>query len=405
MSLSAPIFEPRRQTNENFPRPSQGTLHFFLTHTIKECGRELHNDDMEPYRRLLNEVDAFAKLKLPGAEQPDVREWLLYGMLANSRFINDALPLAVEEYKYYLHALLALDFRSPVTLIKSLELETGKLSMQRTRDIVLRVKFQEMIAGQKRILSRVMRRYVLLSGEMSHIAHYVRANLAKIEERCDAAVSMLSDAVVGKARERQLIEEIRAHFKLQLKDARSRGGVTRQDLENAKHEFAQLVQTISELVVKDAAVIKGLHRELGAHVKRRGNAIELLLSEIKEKKDASVKENRDLFRHVGDELVALLSCRLADTAKVEKSEGNAAQVSLIGAIRKQMIDHLLETVGKGRRSRGDRRTTPDRRIGADPLYRGPERRSGKTRRTGTARRRGMAASDPALASRSMAGVS
>ena len=400
MTLDRTIFEPRQSANESL-RPSQESLDVFLAQAEKECGRELHLDDLTAYRCLLQDIENFKKQETPDGKQPDVREQLLYGVLGSSCFINAALPHAVEEFKYHLHALHALDFRSPMTLMKSIQLEMGRLDVKRTRDLILMVKFQEMLAGQKKIRIRLMQRYLQLAAELRDIALYVRNNLLKIEKRCEAAVSMLSSFELGRVKERQLIEEIRAYFKKQLKAGLNQGRLTKQELENARNEFIALSTEISSLVREDAAAMRSLYQELAEHVKKSAQSIDGLLQEIESKNNDTVKENRSLFRQVGNVLVSLVSnCKLE--AGQVRHPADSAQSHLIGAIRKRMIIHLFDTLSRGRRSSGDRRSGPDRRVSVARDYRGPERRNGKTRRSDAGRRKpSSSAAGPGRASRAL----
>lgn len=384
MSLDQPIFTPRHSAFKNL-QPTRDSLDVFLANSEKECGRELHIDDLMSYRALLRDVEDFLGQRLAGEKQPSLAEQILFSVLSRSGFMNESLAGAVEEFKYHLQALHALDFRSPMTLIKSLELEMGRLDIKRQRDLILMVKFQEMLAGQKNIRARLMERYLHLAAELFDIAVYVRSNLLLVEQRCEAALSMLSTFEIGREKERQLIDEIRAFFKKQLKDGLSRGQLTKRELESARSEFNSLATEISALVREDAVVMRRLFQELALRAKKTSRAVDELLREIESKKNGTVKENRNLFRQVGDVLVSLVAHCNREPGEVRKP-ADPAQDHLIGAIRSRMITHLLDALGKGRRSRADRRSGGDRRTAASRAYRGPERRSGKARRADSRRR-------------------
>lgn len=392
MNPDQPIFESRRTARESI-RPTDESLAVFLSNTEKECGRELHLDDLAGYRRLLHEIEHPAEADA-GDEPAQIGLIIRNGVFGRSRYINAELPRAVEEFKYHLEALHALDFKSPMTLLKSLELEMNRLDIKQSRDLILMVKFQEMITGQKKIRSRLMQRYVEIAAELFDIALYVRNNMHLIEERCRAAAAMLSNFEMGREKERQMIEEIKASIKNQLKSVLNRGALSKKDVDIARREFTLLTGEISQLVRADAASLRSCYQQLADSTGKAARAIDSLLHEIEIKKNGTVKENRSLFRLVGDVLVTLVTNPALETGQVRTPE-STDQAHLVEAVRKRMIAHLLDAVAKGRRKHGDRRSVSDRRSAVAYRYEGPERRSGKARRVATNRRQpGSMAHEP-----------
>ncbi|HTG00430.1 MAG TPA: hypothetical protein VK654_07550 [Nitrospirota bacterium] len=383
MSHDQSIFAPRRSSNERI-RPTQESLDIFLAHTEKVCGRELHLSDVSEFRRMLKVSAGTAEKTAKSAL--DLGALMHMGVLGKSGYLSAELPRAVEEFKYHLEALHALDFRSPMTLLKSLELEMSRLNVNKARDLILMVKFQEMIAGQKKIRSGLMRRYLQIATELFDIALYVRGNLIRIEERCEAAMSMLATFEIGREKEQQLLDEIKNKLKAQLKAGLSRGLVSKVRLASARSEYTALTQEIAQCVRADTATLRGLYQKLGNRMKKATQEIDNLLREIENKKSGTVKENRGLFRLVGDELVLLLSIRGFEAGSVYISQ-ETTHHSLLEAVRKRMVGHLLDAVTRGRRGRADRRSRPDRRTSAAARYKGPERRSGTSRRSSAGRRR------------------
>jgi hypothetical protein len=209
--------------------------------------------------------------------------------------------------------------------------------------------------------------------------------MTAIEKLCGASIAILSDCEIARKKERQRIEEIKKHYKTQLKSDLYSNKVTWRDLESAKKEFDVLSGEIFTLGREDISALTELYTAIRDNAKKAVNSIDMLLTEIESKKNGSVKENKDLFSWVGDVLVSLLSDHHIEL-KASKNRIETADENIIRAIRKEVLDYLLEVVQKERRAKNDRRSLADRRKHNDPNYKGPERRKCKDRRTSQDRR-------------------
>ncbi len=275
--------------------------------------------------------------------------------------------------------LLSIDFVSPVAAIRSAEAEMARVRLGRTRDMAEIEKIQEAIRIQKQRLSELKKHWLALSSELRSTALSVREGLAKTEKTCDSSISILSDCEIARKRERQRIEDIKTYFKTQLKNDLYGRQVTWRDLEKAKREFDLLSRQISTLGREDIFALTELYSAIRSHAAQTGKEIDALLQEVETKKDGSVRENKELFKLLGDTLVKHLSCCRFEL-KAAEHQDVSADASVIRVIRKELLDYLFEVVQEERRSQRNRRSTPDRRKFNDPRYKGRERRSSTDRR-------------------------
>ncbi len=375
------------RSHENL-RPLRGGLNAFPESTYEESGLKRRINDLSTYRQLLKDAAVFEQHPLSDVEQQDLRDHMFYRVLSHSRFVNPAFLPAVERYQYHLYALLSLDFVNPMSFIKSAEKEMDGLDRNKTDDAARIAKLQEMVDVRKKSLSELKRRWESFAAELCRITLSIRDNLSGIERLCKTSIAILSDPVIGRTRERQLIEDIKTYFKEQLKDSLRRGSVSRQDVENAKEEFDVLCQEISAFGREDIHVLITAFEAVRGHTNKIAREIDRLLTEYESKKNGSVKENKDLFKRAEQTLVSLIS-DLRFELKAQKIRTGAATDDIVTAIRKEMLDYLFEAAQKERRSRSDRRSFKERRKSDGLRCKGSERRIGEDRRAVQNRRISM----------------
>jgi hypothetical protein len=385
MMTDKSIFGLRFRSNAEL-HPTQEELSNFLESMTKEGRRERHGDDLAMYRELLKDVQAFEDNQRQGGARQDFRGKMFYGVISHSRFVNPALKSAVEQYKYFLRALIALDFNKPAVFIKTAEEEIKTLNPNNQDHAVRLARLRDMINARKETLVTLKRRWTALTEELSNIALYIRDNLVKIEKLCEASIVILVDFQITQNFENQLIEDIKTHFKEHLKDSLHRGPITKAYVETVKKDVAMLSKEISAILKEDVYALTGLYEAIHDHAKRIAREIDTLMANVKKKKGKSLEDDRELFAQGERVLVSLVSeFHLELTATAIRTE--TAHEDILLEKRKELLDHLFELLHKERRSRSERRTSKDRRKLQDPNYKGPERRSGKDRRSGKSRRK------------------
>jgi len=381
MTIDNAIFGQPFKSRDSL-RPSQEEITAFLE---RDGSEEVHARDLEPYRQLIKETEAFEHRGLRDQNKGDLGEHMRYGVLGHAQFASAALLAAVELYKYHLHALASLDFKTPASFIKSAEIEMGRLSKKRLNDVMRIARLQEMVAERKKIVEALKRQWVELAAELRRIALYIRDNLSGIGRLCETSIVVLAETGIGQQREKKLIEDIKSLYKVKFKEALHRGKTSRQDLENAKEELDLLTTEMSIHARDDAEVLTRLYETLLERVKGTVQEIDTVLAQIERNKSGSVLESTDLFKRVDRVLVSLISdCRI--DPKPSGIHTDTPNADILRNKRKEMLDYLFEQVRKERRTRNDRRTLKERRENTKP-YAGPERRSDKDRRTAASRRR------------------
>jgi len=379
------IFGQRFKSHDTL-QPAQEEITAFLERTNKDGSREVHAKDLEQYRQLIKETEAFEHRGLRGQNEGDLRERMRYGVLGHAQFASTALLSAVELYKYHLHALASLDFKHPASFIKSAENEMGRLSKKKLNDVVRMARLQEMVAERKKVVEALKRQWVEIAAELRRITLYIKDNLSGIGQLCETSVVVLAETGIGQQKEKQLIEDVKNLYKVKFKEALHRGKTSRQDLENAKQELDMLTTEMSIHAREDADVLTRVYETLLEHVKRTVQELDTALVQIERNKSGSVLESTELFKRIEQVLVSFISEYRIDP-KPSGIHTDTPHADIIRNKRKELLDYLFEQVRKERRTSYDRRTLKDRRKNSKPDYRGPERRAGKDRRTTASRRR------------------
>lgn len=387
MMIDKSIFGLRFRSNADL-QPTQEELGDFLESIKKDERRKPHSNDLASYRELLKDVQAFENHQLQDRARQDFRGKMFYGVLSHSRFVNPVLKSAVEEYKYFLRALIELDFKKPAVFIRSAEKEISTLNPKNQDHAVRLARLRDMVDTRKETIVTLKRRWVALAEELNNIALYIRDNLLKIENLCETSIVILVNFQIRRKEENQLIEEIKTHFKEHLKDSLHHGPITKQYLETVKKDVGMLSKEISVIVREDVYALTGLYEAIHDHVKKIAHEIDTLMWKIKSNKSKSFEDDKELLAQVEQALVSLIS-EYHFELKATENRTETAYEDILLEKRKEMLNHLFELLHKERRSRSNRRTGDDRRRSNDPNYDGPERRSGKNRRSKTNRRKSL----------------
>jgi hypothetical protein len=384
MPLDKSIFGLRFGSNEKL-LPSQEDLRVFLARAHAAGTREPHVDELAPYGKLLEDVQAFEKNQLPDAEGPDFRKKMYYGVLGRSSFVKHALKSAVEEYKFHLHALLSLDFRKPESFIRAAKEEMSSLSLKKKGDAAKLARLKGMVEERQRTIETLGKCRKILAGELGDIAQYIRDNLIKIEKLCEASIVVLVEVQLRQKKENQLIEDIKTQLKDRLRDSLHQGSISRQHLESVKVDVNLLLKEISARIREDVYAMTGLFEAIHGHAKKIAREIDALLAQTGGTGNKGFEEEAGLFSRIERALVLLVSEYRFELKTAEISTQTAYEDIFLEK-RREMLDHVLELLQKERRARSDRRSGEDRRRFDDPGFKGPERRAEKNRRSGKNRR-------------------
>jgi hypothetical protein len=375
-----PIFGLRYDANEKL-LPSQEDLRVFL-----KSAQARHGNDLEAYRKLIADTQAFEQREPHDASPHDGRDKIYYGVLGLSCFVKYALLSAVVEYQYQLAALLSLDFRKPAAFIHSAETEMKRFNPKKKDDSAKLTKLKGMVEDRKQAIERLKKRWAVLTSELNHIARYIRDNLHKVGNLCEASIVVLVDFQLQRRKEVQLIEDIKSYFKDQLRESLHQGSITKLHLEAVKNDVDMLSKEIAALVREDVYAITGLFEAIYDHVKGKAGEINALIARIGEKGGSGSEDEAPLFAQLERVLVSLIS-EYQFELNLNAVRTETAHKTIFQEKRKEMLAHLFEMLETERRSSSGRRSGKNRRKSADPEYRDPDRRRSEERRTGKNRRK------------------
>lgn len=384
MATDRSIFGLRFGSNPEL-NPATEELQAFLKTTKKPGSREVQGKDLVRYSELLEGLAAFEDRSRSGAGSPDPRQKMFYGVLDQSRFVSPALMLAVVQYKYHLHNLVALDFKKPAAFIKTAEEEGRKLNPKKKDDAAKLARLQGMVDERKGALVGLKKRQQALADELLQIAGYVRDNLVQIVKLCKASIVILVEVQVSGTMEARLIRDMTEDFKVQLKDARANGGIAQERLDVVRKDVAALSREISGLVRDDVYSITRLYEAIHDHALEAVNRIDALMTEAKKARERSHEDDVALFSKLEQSLLGLVSDYHFELHTTSLWSETAYEHILLEK-RKEMVAHFFDLLSRERRARSDRRMGGERRKFNEAHIIASNRRTGKERRSGKSRR-------------------
>jgi len=380
MRKDKPIFGLRYDANEKL-LPTAEDLRVF-----QKNAHARHGEDLEAYRALIADLQAFEESRLHDVSPHDIREKTYSGVLDLSCFVNHALLAAVVEYQYHLATLLSLDFRKPAAFIHSAETEMRRFNPKKKDDAAKLAKLKGMVEDRKEAIALLKKQWPIVTAELNHIARYIRDNLHKVANLCEASIVVLVDFQLQRTQEVRLIEDIKSCFKDRLRESLQQGSITKLHLEAAKKDVALLSKEISAQVREDVYAISGLFEAIYSHVKGKAGEINALIERIEKKAGSNFEEETLLFTQLERVLVSLLSEHQFElNLKAVRIE--TAYQAIFLEKRNEMLAYLFERLEKERRSSRDRRSAANRRKSADADFRDSERRKHEERRKGKNRRK------------------
>ncbi len=378
MTLDKTIFGLRFGSSEDIA-PTRGDLDAFLGSRKDERSPALHKDDLAAYQEMLERITGYEGRQLHAIGRQDFRELIFYGAVRHSCFFSASLKLAIEQYKYHVHAYSLIDLRKPTAFIQSAEAEMANLNPHRKEDAVRLARLQEMADERKENLSALRRNRDLISEELTGILRYITDNLEKIKILSDASIAVLAEIQASGTETNLLVADIKNHFKEQLKDELRNGPITKEHLEAVKQEVDALTKEIKTLVDEDLASLTRLYTAIYSHASKFADELAALLGIMTAVPEKNIEEEKNLFLRAEQLLVSLIS-DYQFPVKAAVIPPDAPYSDMLAEKRKEMIARVFELLHKDRRSRHERRTGSDRRILDDPELKVPNRRNGKDRR-------------------------
>lgn len=343
MTTDKSIFGLRFKSNDEL-LPSTGDLSAFLASPKKTGEPEPHSGDLVHYSGLINSILAFDLNEHPGTAQEAFQKKLFLGVLAHSNFVKPALKSAVEQYKYHLHTLASLDPRKPLTFIKSAEEEMARLDPKVKEEAARLARMQIMVDERKKTLEEFNKHWAALVEELGHLASYIRENLVKIGKLCEASIEVLVNEQIGRKKELGLIEDIKMQFKERLRESLHQGTITKEQLEAAKEDVADLSKRTADLLRADAYTLTGLYEGVHEHAQKITGELDALMARISPKR-MSLDEDEELFTRIERVLVSLITAYRFEL-KVEEISSETEHDKILFEKRKEMLDHLFNLLRK-----------------------------------------------------------
>lgn len=343
------IFGLRFQSNENL-QPTQEELDRFLEGPKQAHGVERHLDDLAKYLRDLKAVDDFESSRWRGTAKYDFNERKFLGVLSHSHFFKSALKLAFEQYRYHYSRLCALDFKKPQSFVKSAQHEINSLSPKKTLDKPKIARLQALVDQRNRDLEALEKIRLDLTTELKHIAVYVRDNLIRIQKLCVSSISVLVGLQLGKEKENELIEDVKKHFKEEIRDHMQLGPVSRQFAEKVKEDFSQHSKELSQILLEDIYFVTLLYEQIHDHAAAFIARLDTHVRQVEAKKGGHSEEDRGVLGKIDQDLVALISDYRFEVRKTDEAVRKDGHGRLLMEKRKEMLNHLLDllqsTVGE-----------------------------------------------------------
>jgi len=334
------IFGLRFKSNEAL-QPSPADLSAFLASSRASGDRGRPADDFAAFNRYRGLVEAYEREETQGFGRLALDERMLLGVLSHSGFFKPAFRIAIEEYKYHNHQLGLLDFNKPEAFIRSAESEIGKLNPKKRDDQQKIARLQGLIKQRRSDLEVLKNRRRMITGELYHIAVYIRDNIVMVQRLCESAIARLAKLQVGGEKTGQMIEDVKEHFRGQVRERRQLGSITPEYLESVKAEVTQLSQRMARSVLEDIHFVTRIYEGFYEHAKTGAGRLEDLLGWAN---DVRKKEGNDedlLFSRIEQVLVALMSELRIDARPAGQPGALDQHEGLILEKRREHLDHIF----------------------------------------------------------------
>jgi hypothetical protein len=181
----------------------------------------------------------------------------------------------------------------------------------------------------------------MLTGELCHIAVYVLDNVERVRQLCEDAVARLARLQAGGEKAGQLIEDLKAHFKDEVRDYRQMGMVTPEYLESVKAEVAQLSQFLIQQVHEDIAAVKSIYEALRGHAGKNTALLGELIARAENIRKSETSRDTGPFTDLEHALIALISDFQPDGKPPELLGAGVRHEDLLRDKRREMLEHIF----------------------------------------------------------------
>ena len=360
--------------------PSQDEVEHFLSSPKKSGARSTHRQDFAQYSELLQAVSGFERDRTNGAAR-SAGERMFFGALSHSGFFTLAVQSTITLYKFYLHALLSLDFRKPLSFIAAAEKEIAGLNPNRKKEADKLEKLRSLIDDRKMTLKVLEQNRDDLMNELKNIALYMGENLNRVTMLCEKAIVLLVH--LYSTEEQRLLWDIKSDLQYQLSG--DLHGPAAQNHVEPEHDIEALYAAVSSLLRDDVYALSDMYEAIREHTMTSANRLHALIMSVNHRKGGDDKLN--LFENVEEVLISLVSNLDIAFKRPSVSALKSEYSALLRQKREELVASFLDYVRKERRARNERRAGRDRRTANNPNYAGPQRRIGDERRSGKSRRR------------------
>lgn len=341
--MDTTIFGLRFRSNEDL-LPTQEDLRVFLESPRKEGRKERHGDDLAAYRDVLAKVEAFEAGGRHGGSET-FRQKMVLGVFARSRFFSSTLKSAVEQFKYHSHALATVDPRKPGAFIRSAEEELAKLNPKKKDDQAKITRLQTMVDQRKKDLEGLSSRRTALAKELHDIASYLYDNLIRIQKLCESSIVLLVGFQIGGEKQGQLIEDIKAHYKDQIRDALQVGPVTKNYVDELKAEVLNLSKQLSHQVLQDTYAMTRVYEAIHDRAKAVAGQLQGQIRQVEAGRGKDPEAEKALFGRIEQVLVGLVSdCDFGLSQPAADQEGLE---KILADKRNEMLNHVFALLERG----------------------------------------------------------
>jgi len=338
--METSIFGLRFKSNEEL-QPSPADLSSFLASPRASGAPGRHVDDLAAFIHYYDLVETYEREQKQGFGRLEFDERRLLGVLSHTGFFKSAFRVAIEEYIYHHHQLVMLDFNKPETFIRSAEAEIGKLNPKKRDDQQKIVRLQDLLIQRRKDLEVLTKRRRMIAGELYHIAVYVRDNIVMVQRLCERSIARLAKLHVGGEKTGQMIEDLKEHFKEQVRERRLLGSITPEYLESVKAEVAQLSRRLAQSVLEDVYFATRIYEGFCKHAKNGAGRLEDLLGGADRIRKKDGNDEDPLFTRIGQVLVLLISEFRVDAKPAGQPVAPDQHGELLLEKRRELLDHVF----------------------------------------------------------------
>ncbi len=339
------IFGLRFESNAAL-QPSAEDMRAFLVRP-KDGAPGTHKDDLAVYQEYVAQVLGFERGSGPGSAAIGAQSKIVLHALSHSQFFKHTLQTAIEQFKYHRSRLLKFDLKKPLAFIKSAEEEMSRLNPKKKEDQGKIARLRQMVDLRAKDVATMTKNRQELVGELLNIAGYVEDNLGKIMNLCETSITTLVSLHLEGEKTNQLIDDIKDHFKEQVRDQLKLGPVTKQYVETQQQDVAQLSKQLSQHVLEDIYAATKVYEEIHDHAKLHAGRLARSIDKVKSVDADDGDAVRTAFGALEDDLVSLVSTLRLDTAPGDAAPAETKFDKILAEKRAEMLSHLFTLLKKG----------------------------------------------------------